>query len=292
MAIKFRVTTRLLPIKLASAVCWLVFAAQVLSAQPFGYSISEVGTAETQLYQIDLSSGETTLVGPLGIEPAAGVSAAASPAGEVFIVDSDGMLLEMNSQTGQASLVADLPITRVTGLAFAPDGDLRIVAESEMYRVTPAGLILETVALAEDVRILAANRNRMIAIWLDQDLNVRLFAEINPETGELGEARVLQELRPCLFDAELDSQGHLWMLTNPCTLLLLTALDRATDLSTGVVEPVTGWGPGDPGLGFRAFVIPQAPAVVDIPTLSRSGLAWLILALALAGGWALARRGS
>lgn len=289
-AFKFRTVIRLWWV-FAAAVTGLVLSAQALSAE-VGYSISSVGSpGETQLYRVDLATGDATLVGPLGIQPYTGPSAASSPDGEIFLIDSRGLLLEIDPQTGEASMVADLPLTQVYGLAVAADGDLRVVADSLLYRVSStSGMILDTIALAEDVRKLAGNGQQIQAIWFDDDLGELVVGEMDSNTGDLDEGTVLEDIWPCLFGADLDSRGNLWTVTNTCTLLLAAKLDRFDDLSTGIPETVAIWAPGVPQIGFTAFVIPQMPTVVDIPTLNPPGLIGLILSLALVGGWVLARR--
>ena len=112
-----------------------------------GFSVQSEGNG--QLFQIDLSTGAATPIGPVGF---AGVeSLAFGPNGTLFGVDTDrNILISVNPATGQGTAIHPLTSRGAvldvasTGLKFASDGTLFLTTHNagstsfSLYSVNPA----------------------------------------------------------------------------------------------------------------------------------------------------------
>lgn len=92
------------------------------------------GISTTDLYEINLQSGNATEIGPLG---SSGIDALAfSPSGTLYAMSSGSSdLYTINTKTGHATVDFGTGYTPTGGIAFGPDGALYLTTSAELVRI-------------------------------------------------------------------------------------------------------------------------------------------------------------
>ena len=264
-------------------------------AQPDGpaiYSFSKFSTqsSEIHLFAIDPVDGSNAAVVATDSSSYPWFAAFSGPSGELYVLGQDNVLSTVDPSDGSVLPIATIQVQGPLGMAFAPDGSLRITTGSELHRVdTSTGQVLDTLVLDYPVRALGGNGHRLVGVG---HLGVGLWSleEIDPSDGSLTLLSMIAD-EGCPFDADLDAQGNFWLVRNHCPgqLFIWKSVSRIADLESGQETSVGSWGPGSYELGFAALAVWNPRGVVEVPVLDRLGIVSLILALMLVGLWFLTR---
>jgi hypothetical protein len=98
------------------------------------------GTTNDQLYQINPTTGQATLVGTIGFNSVFALGF--NNTGVLYgISDSSSQLLTINTGTGAGALVAPVALSSAFDLAFRPEDNVMFVADSgtsSLYTMNPA----------------------------------------------------------------------------------------------------------------------------------------------------------
>ena len=278
------------------------------AAQPLAFAVSF-----NKLYQIDLASGQTTLIGETGFNDVEGL--AISPDGILYgIVDSTKTLITLNPQTGRGTAVGSgVGNTGLTGqgvgqfdaldfgLAFTCDGRLWASSDTtrKLWQIDPAsGAAMSAANLGVQITGLGANGGGLFGLGAQGDEGLY---RIDTETGA---ATKIGPLAANLTFADggldFDASGQLWAILDyrppddnrPSDIV---RVDLATGLSTTVSTTL----PEMEGLAITAMTTcrgpggPALPVHSAVPATDLASRILLAVAMVLGGLAALAlpRRG-
>ncbi|HQW80765.1 MAG: hypothetical protein IPF83_03390 [Rhodanobacteraceae bacterium] len=270
------------------------------AAEPLAYAVSF-----NKLYQIDLGSGQTTLIGETEFNDVEGL--ALSPTGVLYgIVDSTKTLITINKQTGRGSLIgSSAGNTGLTGqgvgqfdaldfgLAFTCDGRLWASSDTtkKLWQVDPvSGHATFVGLLGFQITGLGANADGLFGLGSQGDEGVY---RINTETGT---ATKFGALAANLVFADggldFDAAGNLWGVLDyrppddnrPSDIVRI-------DLVTGNATFVSTTLPEMEGLAITPMASCRAPVAGSLPQVAvpSAGLAArILLALTLVLGGLIA----
>jgi len=264
----------------------LVAAGSLPVAAQVGLTVSHEADAVARLYRVNLESGSYGEAANLG----AALSFAAldwGPDGLIYALAWDDRLHTLDPATGATELIGELTTVDPRGLAFGPGGSLWVVGGQILERIDPAtATTLDSLTLAEPLLALAATGDQLFGISAG---NRRLWA-IDTATGVLTLIAGLPGIFLSGFDADFDPDGTLWILgigPGPIMGTSATGIYSVPDPASGEVIEHHNWlfnlGEDDPRAYFGGLVLARRGAAIDVPALSRPGLALLIALLALLG---------
>ncbi len=190
------------------------------AADPLAYAVSF-----NTLYRIDLSSGQTTLIGETGFNDVEGLALAAD--GRLFgIVDSSKTLITIDKQTGRGTAVGSgAGNTGLTGsgvgqfdaldfgLAFTCDGRLWASSDTtrRLWQIDPAsGHAIAAGNLGFQITGLAANRNGLVGLGSQGDEGVYRIDTLTGAATRLGP--LAANLVFADGGLDFDSNGDLWAI--------------------------------------------------------------------------------
>lgn len=272
------------------------------AAEPLAYAVSF-----NKLYQIDLGSGQTTLIGETGFNDVEGL--ALSSTGVLYgIVDSTKTLITINKQTGRGSLIgSSAGNTGLTGqgvgqfdaldfgLAFTCDGRLWASSDTtrKLWQVDPSsGHATFAGTLGVQITGLGANADGLYGLGSQGDEGVY---RIDPDAAS---ATKLGGLAANLIFADggldFDAAGNLWGVLDyrppddnrPSDIVRI-------DLVTGNATFVSTTLPEMEGLAISPMPSCRLPAAgsspqLPVPSAGLSARILLALTLVLSGLIALA----
>jgi hypothetical protein len=197
------------------------------SAAPLGYTQMTI-EGQDLIYQIDLATGATTLVGDTGLEPATTALAFSADGTLYGVNDSD--LITIDTATGAATIVGSLTCcANARGLAFDADDDLWLLMGNpgtfhSVNRTTGAATAVGGMG-PDFVGGLGATCDGVVALDADEDLllSVDVATGATTEIGPLG-ANGSGGL-------STDASGQLWLLGRP---------DPPDDSQTFTIDTATG----------------------------------------------------
>ena len=268
------------------------------AAQPLAYAVSF-----NKLYQIDLASGQTTLIGETGFNDVEGL--ALSPNGVMYgIVDSTKTLITINPQTGRAAAVGSgTGNTGLTGqgvgqfdaldfgLAFTCDGRLWASSDTtrKLWQIDPAtGQATFVGSLGAQITGLGANGSTLFGLGAQGDEGLYRI-----DTGT-GAATKIGALAANLTFADggldFDASGQLWAILDyrPPEDNRPSDIVRV-DLSSGQATFVSNTLPEMEGLAITPMTAcrgPGGPAMsahLAVPTTGIGGRVLLALVTVLGG---------
>ncbi len=249
-----------------------------------GLTVSREADSISRLYRLNLETaafGEVANLGSL-LEFAA---LDRGPDGLIYGLEWRGDLYAIGAVTGAAEMIGELSTVDPTGLAFAPDGGLWVVAGQTLERVDPAtGATQESLALDQELKALAATGDQLYGFssgW-------HLWA-IDTGSGDLTSIADLSGMSVGFIDADFDESGTLWIVgsgTGPVMGTVFVGFYSVPDPPSGeVIEHYLGlftFGDDDPRIFFGGLVM-EPQRAIDIPALSGAGTALLIALLAVLG---------
>ncbi|MBZ0112956.1 MAG: hypothetical protein K8J08_10875 [Thermoanaerobaculia bacterium] len=244
------------------------------------------------LYTIDPTDGTDAPLLPIDSSSYPTYAAFDEPEGLLYVFGHDDQLVTVDLSDGSVTPITTLQLPGfLSGMAFAPDGSLRIASGSTLYQVDPAtGQTLGSLTMTHPVRALGGNGERLIGVG-DYDNGTWTLDEIDPDTGDITVLSPLPIDGSCPSDADLDRRGQFWLVTNHCPgqLLIFKSISRIEDFDSGQFIPVGAWGAGNREMGFMALAVSIPLGSVEIPAVEELGILWLVLTLAAAGLWSLRR---
>jgi streptogramin lyase len=235
-------------------------------AAPLGFTI-ENDDGDDLLLSIDLATGDTTLIGDTGLEPATRGMAVA-PDGTLY-GSHDGSLYTLDTGTGVATLVGPFGCCNtVEAMAFDSSGALWLVSDnpSNLYSVDPAtGAATEVGPIDRGlVTGLAATCDGSI---LGTDGTSDELIAIDPATGDattVGDFGVDIGMGSLSYDAS----GELWMLARlpapPGAPSRTYSVDPATGAATEVAPSVAANNPTS--LAISLLDCPEPPTTTTTST--------------------------
>jgi hypothetical protein len=272
------------------------------AAQPLAYAVSF-----NKLYQIDLTTGQTTLIGETGFNDVEGL--ALSPDGVMYgIVDSTKTLITIDKQSGRGTAVGQgTGNTGLTGqgvgqfdaldfgLAFTCDGRLWASSDttSNLWQIDPAsGRATAVGKLGAQITGLGANANGLFGLGAQGDEGVY---RVNTATGS---ATKIGGLAANLIFADggldFDASGQLWAILDyrPPEDNRPSDIVRV-DLGTGLATFVSTTLPEMEGLAITPIAACRGPGPVaaehsPVPATGFASRVLLAMALVLVGALALA----
>ena len=273
------------------------------AAQPLAYAVSF-----NKLYQVDLASGQTTLIGETGFNDVEGL--ALSPTGVMYgIVDSTKTLITINPQTGRGVAVGSgTGNTGLTGqgvgqfdaldfgLAFTCDGRLWASSDTtrKLWQIEPTtGQATFVGSLGAQITGLGANGSGLFGLGAQGDEGLYRI-----DTGT-GAARKIGPLAANLTFADggldFDASGQLWAILDyrPPEDNRPSDIVRV-DLAGGQASFVSNTLPEMEGLAITPMTAcrgpggPATPVHSAVPTTAIGGRVLLALMTVLGGLAALA----
>ncbi len=285
---------------------FLLFSSVAL-AEPLGYA-----AGFRDLYRVDLASGQSTLLGPIGFNDVEGL--AMSPSGVLYgaadatmIVgglnsSTTDFLLRMDPATGKGTLVGQLPGLQLQGvgtsgaldygLSFTCDGRLWMASATtgSLWEVDPGTAQVRLVGnTGTSISGLAAAGNQLFGVSISPDPTLfRISTETGAATpvGALGIGSVVASV-----GLDFDASGVLWAVVTPEPIQVGPSRTVRIDTTTGagtVTGSVNASFPGFEGLAIAppgacgVSGTPAAPVMVPGPG---APLLWLLAGVAgLFGG--------
>ncbi len=286
-----RVMSRVSAFSVAALVC--LFLAGPVAAQ-VGFTVSHEADSIARLYRLNLETANYAEVGNLG--SALSFSALdRGPDGLFYGLTWSDELYTVDA-SGATELIGELETADLRGLAFDPGGDLWAAGGQSLERLdTATGATLESLALDQDVKTLAATGDQLFGI---SEPNRKLWA-IDTGSGELTHVADLPGIYLDWTDADFDQLGTLWIIgggSGPIMGTAISAIFNVPDPSSGEVIELHSWlfnlGEEDPRFFFGGVAMAeQSGTVVDVPALGGAGAALLAALLAGLGASAARRSG-
>ncbi len=266
-----------------------------LQAAPLGYVINSDAVEDAdQLLQVDLATGEYTVIGQLQLPYEDTEALALSPDGVLYAVDDNtDTLLTLSTSTGVAKPVGDnqnnLGFSTASGdygLTFTCDGRL-IMSSDQTARAYQLDLATgrasqQSTPLSTGMTALANWGDDIYGVGVDGDENLY---RIDPSTGDQTLVGALQT--PTFNDAGLafDADGNLWLITDG-TVLSNGRVDYGpsriykVNTQTGKASFVAETVGGVESLAIAAGTgCNRGPGAVPVPTLTLQNQMLLVLLL-------------
>jgi hypothetical protein len=150
-----------------------------------GVTYTAGGTA-SQIFTVARASGATTLIGPTRTASIAGL--AVHPATKELYatvpISSGTDLYRVSSQSGEALLAATIPVTRIRGIAFHPNGTLFGVVDGQLYEINASTGKATQIGLSSGARYAGLSCNPFTNQLYTADITQDKIYTINPSTGE------------------------------------------------------------------------------------------------------------
>lgn len=150
-----------------------------------GVAYTACGTA-SQIFAVDRASGATTLIGPTGRAFISGL-AVHPVTKELYAtvpLSSGTDLYRVSSETGEALLATTIPVTRIRGIAFQPNGILLGVVDGRLYEINASTGKATQIGLSADARYAGLSFNPFTNKLYAADIMQDKIYTINPVTGE------------------------------------------------------------------------------------------------------------
>lgn len=299
---------RMASISLGLFACVVVAGSAI--AQPFGYSVNSDSRSASEdnidnLYLIDLATGDSTRIGPVGFLDVEGL--AFSPDGVLFGADDESnSLIQINTETGLSSAVGgqsnnlQLDPTQFFdfGLTFRCSDDQPILSSDNLQQLLMSDL-------SDNARASVIGGTSNVSITglatladADGDLIYGLGSGNSPNLYMMDSITGAATLIGPLVNAApysdagvaFDEDGQLWAITDRTSVASETLpsqilrIDIETGMATVIAETIDG-------IESLAITAPDCDGVngtiddpvVDVPTLSGFGLLALVLVLMLSG---------
>lgn len=245
------------------------------SAAPIAYAVGF-----SDLYRIDLATGQANKIGPIGFNDVEGLAFA--PDGSLYAVADATMaiggnnsattdfLLRINTSTGAGSLVGQLPGLQQPspndqldyGLAFTCDGRLWLSSDTstQLWEVNPANAAVALVgSMGAPISGLAANGQGLFGVSTEPGGALYRINTGNASVQRVGSL----ELADRMYDAgaDFDGNGRLW-----------TTIDYFSP-PTGLPPLRNDVAQVDPATGQRLATLTISGAGTGIDTVQMEGLA-------------------
>ena len=300
-----------------AALVLALFCGQVFAADIIGYGEAFNNVSGDTLYRVDLSTHTAQELGSAGFlngqQPIVNIEGLTySPDGQLYAVsDALKVLLQINPITGTATLIGALNLAGQSitqkldlGLTFTCDGRLWLSAGNgnfwEVNRATGATTLVGN--LGVKITGLAANGQQVYGAGSQGDNNLYFIDTSTAQTTLVGDygadASYITTASP-----GFDASGQLWAILDyvppqPGVIKVMEWSDLASlDANSGTLSNTGAiTGPADlqfiglKGLAIAAPVCSASRPGDPTPTMSLTGLGFLIALLMLVAGTVLLRR--
>ncbi len=287
---------------LSSAAVWLI--ALLMLASPAVARDTAYTVAGTELYLLDLETGELTPEGDLGVT---GIQVLArDPSGTLFAATRDE-LYTIDPQIPEATPIGPTGLSssaRLDGMTFDAEGRLWLLVGGRLNEVDPStGAVTPVVNVEQGLLALAADGLELYGVRIglnpppEGPIPPPLAVRIDRATGAVEVLAPLDDLfgpSGGVADMDFDGRGQAWILT----IIVLPGIPpdafhrvfRAVEFETGQLELVSeGIEPGVSIL-LNSMALTRDRAVVEIPALNPHGLVLLSVVLAASALWILRAR--
>ncbi len=286
----------------SSATVWLI--ALLMLASPAVARDTAYTVAGTDLYLLDLETGDLTLEGDLGVT---GIQVLAmDPSGMLFAATRDE-LYTIDPEIPEATPIGPTGLSssaRLYSMTFDAEGRLWLLVGGRLNEVDPlTGTVTPIVNVEQGLLALAADGLELYGVRIglnpppEGPTPPPLAVKIDRATGAVEVLAPLDDLfgpSGGVGDMDFDGRGHAWILT----IIALPGIPpdglhrvfRAVEFETGQLELVSEG--IEPGVSILMGTMALTPdrAVVEIPALSPYGLALLSVVLAAGALWILRAR--
>lgn len=252
-------------------------------------------TAWGYLCVVDLETGKIQEIGWMDIHFDTLIALTWGPDGFLYGLGRPhptNTLYRIDPATGATALVGYLGTQYASGLAFDADGTLWLSASKyptgTLYRVDPETAVATAVRhLKMGVKQLLFHGDQLYGFSSE-------LVEIDRVSGVVTPVHLIGGLGAHLTGAAFDSEGTLWLTTQPPTVDFINAFDyyrvlnfpegEFTQIFHGVVDEddMRGW--------TRGLAMTSGRQVVEIPTLDAVGGVAFAVLLVAGGFWVAARR--
>ena len=249
------------------------------------------------LYTLDLQTGETTMVGPTGVEERFS-SLSFGPEGRLWGIGrtqtTAAALFELDPETGGATSIGVLGYDDLRALAIDGDGRFWASDDDQLFTLDPAtGQATPGPVFEEEIRALAARGSQLFAVRSLGEFETSVL-RIDTATGQLTPVLESFPLDLPTSDASFGGAGKLHLKTafNGGSLLGINHAFVRVDLESGQVETTyeTFTAFTDPLASMVSLAIRGGGPAVEVPTLGGSAIGVLVLSLAALGAHTLRRR--
>jgi hypothetical protein len=238
----------------------------------FGYSVAS--DFDGNLYRIDMETGDTTLIGPVGFESVEGL-AFQPGTGILFGVDDNSdQLLTIDLATGAGTLVGDLGVDVAdVGLSFDDEGNLFLASEQDQafYSVDPVtGAATFIGNMGEPVTGLTFKDGILYGLGGfffqdEQEDGGNNLVQIDRATGVATEIGPLGQIFLDDGGLDFDESGLLWGLKDSGEGDLIFLIDPVTGAGTAMNHTQFGF----EGLAITAPAVngdnPEMPELPELP---------------------------
>lgn len=247
---------------LGVSACFALCAGPSARGQVIGYAVNSGG--DDNLYSIDLQTGVTTLIGPVGFSDVDGLSFNRETLVLYGIDEDTDQLITINTDTGAGTTVGSLGRNlEETGLTFDDAGNLYAsgedlafggnpgFGEGQFFRINPVtGAAARVGPIGFDVEGLASVGGTVYGVT--DDSNGAIFVSIDPATGAatfIGETTLSF---PDELGADADYLGRIWGVDERTGSVF-----RIDNLATGQAEIIFESIPEFEGAASGLAIFPQ-----------------------------------
>lgn len=156
----------------------------IIDKAQIGVTYTAGGTA-SQIFTVDRATGATTLIGPTGTTFISGLTVHPTTK-ELYatVPTSSGTdLYRISSQSGEALLAATIPVTRIRGIAFHPNGTLFGVVDGQLYEINAATGKATPIGLSSGARYSGLSFNPLTNKLYASEITHDKIYTLDPSTG-------------------------------------------------------------------------------------------------------------
>ncbi len=244
-------------------------------AEPLCYSIPD--NSEYQLYSVDIATGDSTLVGPLGFTGDFEALAIDPTSGTLYSASDGDSLYSINTSTGAATLIGSLGVDYNNGgMAFDASGQGFLITNEGLYSFDKTTGTASFIGY-DDIELSGGSFVGNTLYGTGENGSTGNLESINTSTGAItsvgGLGFLPAEQTGLCYDAVTDT---LYMLDED------TRSFYAVNYNTGAATLVSTF---TEDLAFEGFAIYSSLPAAAIPTLSEWGMIIFSLLLGSYAVW-------